>query len=75
MVAPHQLVKIMSILAKPFDGILPESYTSEGLRIIAGVTYLGDNSKARRELGYAPRPFHQGWEETIHDEMELLGMK
>jgi nucleoside-diphosphate-sugar epimerase len=26
---------------------LPESYTGEGLRVIAGVTYLGDNSKAR----------------------------
>jgi nucleoside-diphosphate-sugar epimerase len=29
--------------------------------IIAGVTYLADNSKARRELGYAPRPLRQGW--------------
>jgi len=53
----------------------PESYTSEGLRIIAGVTYIGDNSKARRELGYNPRPVSEGWLETIEYEMTLLGTK
>ena len=74
-VAPHQIVKVMSVLAKPFDSFLPESYTSEGLRIIAGVTYIGDNSKAKRELGYNPRPFHEGFEKTLRHEMELLGIK
>ncbi len=74
MVAPHQMVKVMSILARPFDGILPESYTSEGLRIIAGVTYIGDNSKAKRELGYDPRSVSEGWTETIKHEMSLLNM-
>jgi dihydroflavonol-4-reductase len=53
---------------------LPESYTGEGLRVIAGVTYLGDNSKARRDLGYAPRPLEQGLRETLLHEMKLLGM-
>ena len=75
MVAPHQIVKVMSVLAKPFDSFLPESYTSEGLRIIAGVTYIGDNSKAKRELGYNPRTFHEGIEKTLRHEMELLGIK
>jgi nucleoside-diphosphate-sugar epimerase len=74
MVAPAQLVKIMSVLARPFDSILPPSYTSEGLRVIAGVTYMGNNSKARRELGYDPRPFREGWEETVRHEMKLLGL-
>jgi nucleoside-diphosphate-sugar epimerase len=74
MAVSPKLIKVMSILARPFDAMLPESYTSEGLRIIAGVTYLGDNSKARRELGYNPRPFNTGWEETIRHEMKLLGM-
>jgi nucleoside-diphosphate-sugar epimerase len=74
MVAPAQMVKVMSILAKPFDSFLPPAYTSEGLRVIAGVTYMGDNSKARRELGYNPRPFREGWEETVRHEMKLLGM-
>ena len=54
---------------------VPESYSAEALRIIAGVTYLGDNAKARRELGYDPRPLADGMAETLHHEMRLLGMK
>jgi nucleoside-diphosphate-sugar epimerase len=53
---------------------LPESYTGEGLRIIAGVTYIGDNRKAARELGFAPRPLKDGLRETLEHEMNLLGM-
>jgi nucleoside-diphosphate-sugar epimerase len=74
MIVPYQLMKALSILVKPFDSLLPETYTSEGLRVIAGVTYWGDNSKARHELGYDPRPFREGWEETVRHEMKLLGM-
>ena len=74
MVVPPQMLKIMSVFAKPFDKILPPTYTSEGLRVIAGVTYMGDNSKARRELGYHPRPFREGWAETVRHEMKMLGM-
>jgi nucleoside-diphosphate-sugar epimerase len=74
MVAPAQMMKVMSVLAKPFDMVLPPAYTSEGLRVIAGVTYMGDNSKARRELGYNPRPFREGWEQTVRHEMKLLDM-
>jgi nucleoside-diphosphate-sugar epimerase len=75
LVGSPQMVKVMSVMATPFDSLLPESYTSEGLRIIAGVTYIGDNSKAKRELGYNPRPFREGWEATVRHEMNLLGMK
>ena len=53
---------------------IPENYTAEGLRTIAGVTYLGDNAKARRELGYAPRPLREGLTETLQHEMRLLGI-
>lgn len=72
-VSPN-LMKAMSALVKPLDAILPESYTSEGLRIIAGVTYIGDNSKAKRELGFDPRPVSAGWAETVKYEMELMGI-
>lgn len=72
---PHQVMKLMSALVKPLDAFLPEMYTSEGLRVVGGVTYWGDNSKAKRELGYAPRPFREGWTETVRHEMSLLGMK
>ncbi len=72
---PPQLIQLMSVLVKPFDRFMPESYTSEGLRIIAGVTYIGDNSKARRELGFEPRPLRVGWEQTLNHELALLGKK
>ena len=71
---PYQVFKALSLLIGPFDGIMPDIFTSEGLRVIAGVTYFGDNSKARRELGFNPRPFREGWTETIRREMKLLGM-
>jgi nucleoside-diphosphate-sugar epimerase len=74
MTVPYQMMKTMSVLVKPFDALLPESYTSEGLRVVGGVTYLGDNNKAKRELGYTPRPVSEGWVETVKHEMKLLGM-
>ncbi len=54
---------------------LPPSYSSEFLRVSAGVTYLGANAKARRELGFAPRALEAGLAETVAHEMGLLGMK
>ena len=74
MVVPAQVLKVLSVLVRPLDEFLPPTYTSESIRIIAGVTYTGDNSKAKRELGYDPRPFREGWEETLRHEMKLLGM-
>ena len=53
---------------------LPDMYTSEYLRVSAGVTYIGDNAKARRELGWTPRPLEEGLIETLHGEMKALGM-
>jgi nucleoside-diphosphate-sugar epimerase len=53
---------------------VPEMYSAEYLRVIAGVTYLGDNGKARRALGYAPRGLREGLAETLEHEMRLLGM-
>ena len=72
MTVPYQMMKMLSVLVQPIDSLLPESYTSEGLRIIAGVTYIGDNAKAKRELGYNPRPLQEGWKETLQHEMTLL---
>lgn len=66
------LSKLMSV----FEVIipLPPDYTSENLRIMAGTTYLGDNSKAKAELDYAPRPLSAGMSSTLWNEMRLLGM-
>ncbi|HMA33911.1 MAG TPA: NAD-dependent epimerase/dehydratase family protein [Chloroflexia bacterium] len=53
---------------------LPPAYSGEMLRSIAGVTYLASNAKARRELGYDPRPLADGLRETLAAEMAALGM-
>jgi nucleoside-diphosphate-sugar epimerase len=52
---------------------MPQDYSSEYLPVNGGTTYLGDNAKARRELGYAPRPLRAGLEETLREEQKLLG--
>lgn len=71
------MMKAMAALMGVVEKIVPvpEAYSAEGLRILAGVTYIGDNSKAKRELGYHPRPLQAGLAETLHHEMRLLGMQ
>jgi nucleoside-diphosphate-sugar epimerase len=54
---------------------LPPSMMPESLRVLAGVTYLGDATRAREELGWRPRPLREGLEQTLRYEMQLLGMK
>jgi nucleoside-diphosphate-sugar epimerase len=51
---------------------LPPTYTAEALRVSAGSTYLGDNSKAHSELGFQPRPLEEGLLQTLRYEMDLL---
>lgn len=75
-VAPG-LMKVGSALAGLAENFitLPETYTAEGLRITAGVTYIGSNEKARRELGYDPRPLAVGLRETLEHELQLLELQ
>lgn len=72
--APAALMKIssrlMGIVEKVID--VPTAYTSEALRVTAGTTYLGDNSKAKRELGYNPHPLREGLREVLDDEVRRL---
>jgi nucleoside-diphosphate-sugar epimerase len=74
---PPAALKITAALVSLIEEFvdLPESYTSEGLRVTAGATYLGTNAKARRELGYNPRALEVGLRETLEHEMNLLAMK
>lgn len=71
------MFKVMAAMMGVVDKALPvpEVYTGEALRAAAGVTYIGDNGKARRELGYSPRPLREGLAETLQHEMKLLGMR
>jgi len=73
---PPGLLKAMSGMMSLVERLtpLPEMYSSEYLRVSAGPTYIGDNAKARRELGWSPRPLAEGLEETLREEMKALGM-
>jgi nucleoside-diphosphate-sugar epimerase len=67
------LAGIMGVIGKVIP--LPPSLSAEYLRLSAGVTYLGSNEKAKRELGYNPRSLEEGLPETLEYEMRQLGMK
>lgn len=70
--APPAALRLMSGLMGAVEKVVPvpENYSAEYLRVAAGVTYLGDNSKARRELGYNPRPLADGLPEALAWEMQ-----
>jgi hypothetical protein len=63
----------MGVIGKVFP--VPETMAGETLRAMAGTTYIGSNAKAKRELGYDPRPMEEGLPGILLHEMELLGMK
>jgi len=74
---PPALLKFSAAFASVIERFipLPELYSSETLRITAGVTYLGNNSKAKRDLGYQPRSLEEGLQETLPYELNLLKEK
>ncbi len=65
--------RLMGLVEKGIT--VPEQFSGENIRVIAGATYLGSNAKAKRELGFAPRPLEEGLPETLHHEMGLLGIE
>jgi nucleoside-diphosphate-sugar epimerase len=74
---PPEMLKLTAVLVGLVETILPvpDTYSSEYLRVSAGATYIGDNSKARRAFGYNPRPLRDGLRDTLLHEMRLLGMR
>ena len=67
------LIKPMGVLQRFIP--VPETYSADAMRVSGGMTYIGDNSKARRELGYAPRSLSIGLAETLDHELALLGKR
>jgi nucleoside-diphosphate-sugar epimerase len=74
---PPAMIKAVAAVMGVAEKVVPvpDEYSAEFLRISAGVTYIGSNAKARRELDYNPRSLEVGLTETLQHEMELLGMK
>ena len=79
--APHLhpapgVLKAASGLMRVVEKVIPmpELYSSETVRISAGVTYLGSNEKAKRELGYSVRPLEDGLREMFLHDMQQLGI-
>lgn len=70
--ALKSLAHVMGVVAKAVP--VPDDYSAEFLRVSAGVTYIGSNAKARRDLGYAPRDLTTGLTETLYHEMARLGL-
>lgn len=72
--SPKLLNTLSGIMASLEDLKLPvpDSFSSEYLRVSAGATYLGDNRKAKRALGYHPRPLEEGLKETLAWEQAQL---
>jgi nucleoside-diphosphate-sugar epimerase len=73
----HASPAAMRAMARLMDAVgavvpLPPAYAGESLRVSAGVTYLGDNARARRELGWAPRPLAEGLRETLEHELRSM---
>ncbi len=68
------MMKVMAALIGLVEKVVsvPQEYSSEGLRVSAGATYLGNSAKAKRELGYNPRPLKEGLTETLQHELRLL---
>lgn len=70
---PRGAVRATASLLDPVKQWLPPLFRPETLRS-AAATYLGSNEKARRELGYEPRPVEVGLRETLLYEAERLGI-
>jgi nucleoside-diphosphate-sugar epimerase len=75
----HPGPQMMRAMAASMDVLgavlpLPSTFTGEALRVSAGVTYIGDNAKAKAKLGYEPRPLAQGLPPTLAYDMQRLGI-
>jgi nucleoside-diphosphate-sugar epimerase len=73
---PAAALKVASAGSRAVETVmrLPPSLASETLRVLAGVTYLGRNDRARTELGWSPRSLRDGLAETLRHEQQLLKM-
>jgi nucleoside-diphosphate-sugar epimerase len=67
MRVPSWLLRLLATMLQPVSAIapLPSRFHPETLRASSGVAYLGDDAKARRDLGFATRSLEEGLAETL----------
>lgn len=65
--APPALLRGLAPVVGLAEKVLPvpPGLSAEAMRVTAGTTYYGDNSKAKRELGYSPRSLEEGMRDTF----------
>jgi nucleoside-diphosphate-sugar epimerase len=68
------LVKGVAVLMGIVERVVPvpDTFSAEYLRVAAGATYLGSNARARRELGFDPRPLEVGLREVLEYELARM---
>lgn len=73
---PPGVVRVMAETMRAVGTVipLPESYRYESLRVMAGVTYGGDDAKARRELGFHARSLEEGLRPTLRAALREAGL-
>lgn len=73
---PASVARVSSVLMRPVAALVPvpPTYHPETLRVAAGTTYFGDDTRARQEIGWDPRPLREGLEITLHAERAALGV-
>ncbi|MCU0491577.1 MAG: NAD-dependent epimerase/dehydratase family protein, partial [Chloroflexaceae bacterium] len=66
--------RVVSAIERVAHLPVPQNMTAESLRAMLS-TYMADDSKARRELGWTTRPLEAGLRETLEAEMAQLRVK
>ncbi len=70
---PGWMTRLMSVLVRPLEMIgMDLQLSSEGLRTLADCTFWATAEKARRELGWAPRPLEAALKEVLDYEMAKM---
>jgi nucleoside-diphosphate-sugar epimerase len=71
---PPTLARLSAMLLRPLAAVLPlpAMYHPETLRVAAGTTYYASDAKARREIGWRPRPLSVGLAQTLEAERKAL---
>jgi nucleoside-diphosphate-sugar epimerase len=71
---PPVVARVAALVMKPLAALVrvPQMYHPETLRVAAGTTYWASDAKARREIGWHPRPLRDGLTETLRAEQAAM---